>query len=195
MPSYFPPSGTGCTLAFVAQSPGKVEVEQGTPLVGASGRLLQQCCAKAGINWESAYKGNVISFRPPGNDFGFFCGKKAQVGGSAYTLPPISSGKYLRPEWFDELDRLRDELVRLKPNVIVALGNEALWALTKCSGIGNYRGAVMESTLVKGAKTLPTWHPAAVLRAYDKKLDLTLDLIKAQAESEYPDVRQIHREM
>lgn len=195
VPSYFPPQGLPRDIAFVAQSPGKNEVEQGQPLVGASGRLLKQCCHKAGISWAEAYRGNVIEFRPPGNDFDFFCGKKAEVGGKDYTLPPISSGKYLRPIWFDQLERLKMELEDLKPNVVVALGNEALWALTRCSGIGKHRGAVTESTLVPGLKVIPTWHPASIFRAYDNKLDLILDLIKAKAESEYPDIRQMHREM
>lgn len=195
VPSYFPPSGIDCTLAFVAQSPGKREVELGQPLVGASGVLLSECCHKAGISWTAAYRGNVISFRPPGNDFDFFCGKKAEVGGKDYPLPPIASGKYLHVEWFDELERLKSELTLLCPNVVVALGNEALWALTGQSGIGKYRGTVMESTLVPGLKVLPTWHPASVFRAYEHKLDLILDLIKAQAESEHKEVKQATREM
>lgn len=195
VPSYFPPEGLSCGLAFVAQSPGKREVDLLTPLVGASGQLLKACCEKAGISWLQTYKGNVVGFRPPSNDFSFFCGKKADVGGKDYTLPPISSGKYLRPIWFDELDRLRAEIETVKPNVVVTLGNEALWALTKQSGIGKWRGTVMESSLVPGMKVLPTWHPAAVLRSQDLKIELILDLIKARTEAEYPDVRQLSREM
>jgi uracil-DNA glycosylase len=195
VPSYFPPEGLSSGIAFVAQSPGKREVEQLTPLVGASGQLLKECCEVAGVSWLQSYRGNVIGFRPPGNDFGFFCGKKAEVGGKDYPHPPISAGKYLRLEWFDELDRMQKELVSLKPNVVVALGNEAMWALTRQSGITKWRGAVMESSAIPGQKVLPTWHPAGVLRAYEHRLDLILDLIKALSESAFPEVRQLHREM
>ena len=170
VPSYFPPEGTS-KLAFVAQSPGKREVELLTPLVGASGQLLQECCGTSGISWEHTYKGNIVEFRPPGNDFSFFCGKKADVG-KDYPYGPISSGKYLRPEWFPELERLHDELVQVRPNVVVALGAEALWAVTGQSGITKWRGTVAESSLVPGLKVVPTWHPAAVLRNNSLRLEL-----------------------
>jgi DNA polymerase len=195
VPSYFPPQGSSSGIAFVAQSPGKTELEQGVPLVGASGKLLRECCGLANIPWLATYRGNVVGFKPPANDFNFFCGKKAEVGGKDYPLPPIKSGQYLKPIWFDELARLRDELLVVQPAIAVPLGNEALWALTKQSGITKYRGSVMESTLVPGLKVVPSWHPAAVLRAYDKKIDLILDLIKAQAESKFPEIRLEPREI
>lgn len=195
VPSYYPPEGLSSGIAFVAQSPGRKELDDGIPLVGASGKLLHECCDKAGISWLQCYRGNVIGFKPPANDFNFFCGKKADVGGKDYPLPPIKQGQYLKPIWFDELERLRDELLLVRPNVCVPLGNEALWAITKLSGITKYRGAVMESSLVPGMKVLPSWHPAAILRNYTMKIDLILDLIKAKVESAYPEIRMIPREI
>lgn len=195
VPSHFPPEGLSSGLGFVAQSPGTKELQKGTPLVGASGQLLQECCEQVGIPWSQCYKGNVIGFKPPDNDFDYFCGKKADVGGKDYPLPFIKSGQYLRPEWFDELARLKEELERLKPNLVVALGNEALWALTRQSGITKWRGAFMESTLVPGLKVLPTWHPAGILRAWEHRIDLTLDLIKAKGDMGFPEIRQLSREI
>jgi DNA polymerase len=195
VPSYFPPPGSSGGLGFVAQSPGRQELDDGLPLVGASGKLLRECSDKAGLDWHSCYRGNVIGFKPPNNDFGFFCGKKAEVGGKTYTKPFIKSGQYLKPCWFDELIRLAEEILVTKPNVVVTLGNEALWAMTELSGITKYRGSVMESKLVPGQKIVPTWHPAAVLRAYDLKLDLTLDLIKARNEAAFPEIRHVPRQI
>ena len=193
VPSYFPQGD--CRIAFVGQSPGKNEVDQGLPLVGASGKLLQSACAKAGIDWLSCYRGNVCEFRPPNNDFlGYYCAKKAEVGGKDYTLPPLQSGKYLKPLWFDQLDRLKEELAWIKPNVVVTLGNESLWALTGESGITKYRGSLMESTLLPGVKVLPTWHPAGVLRNYENLLDLILDLKKAEREAAFPEIKTKPRE-
>jgi len=193
VPSYFP--ATSPKIAFVAQTPGKVEVEKGLPLVGKSGQLLEECCEKAGIDFPSCYRGNVIEFNPPGNDFNYFCGKKAEVGGKEYTRPPIGQGVYLRPDWFDEVERLRNELTKLKANVVVALGNESLWALCGHAGIGKNRGAVTESSLIPGQKVIPTWHPAGVLRNYPNKLDLILDLMKAEKESHFPEIKGAEREI
>ena len=173
-------------LTFVAQSPGTNEVQQGAPLVGASGKLLQECAERAGIDWPTCPRTNLIPYQPPGNDFGFFCAKKAEVGGKDYAYPQIASGQYLRPEWLPELERLRDELVDLKPNLVVSCGNEALWALCGVIGITKYRGSIVESTLVPGLKVLPVMHPAAVLRDYSMRATLIQDLIKARTEQGSP---------
>jgi uracil-DNA glycosylase len=191
VPSYTPPLFNG--IAFVAQSPGKNEVEQLKPLVGASGQLLREICQKAGIDFDTCARLNVVGFRPPGNDFGFFCGKKADVGGKDYTLPPIASGMYLRPDFLPELTRLKEELEELKPNLVVALGREALWALTGLSGINKYRGALIESNLVKGLKVLPTFHPAGIFRQYGNKVYLSLDLFKAKGEGKFKEIQSLSR--
>ncbi len=117
------------------------------------------------------------------------------MGGKDYHLPPIASGVYLRPEYFPQLERLKQELIDIKPNLVVTLGREALWALTGLSGINKYRGNIVESTLVPGLKVLPTFHPAGVFRQYGNKVYLTLDLFKARSEMEFPDIRTLHREM
>lgn len=191
VPSFFPSIRNG--LAFVAQSPGKNEVDQLKPLVGASGQLLQKICITAGIDFSCCSLLNVVGFRPPGNDFQFFCAKKAEVGGKDYTLPPIATGMYLRPEYLPELQRLKEELLTLKPNLIVALGREALWALTRLSGIGKYRGSMIESTLCPGIKVLPTYHPAGIFRNYGNKVYLTLDLFKARSEMATKDIITLER--
>jgi len=191
VPSFFPEIFNG--IAFVAQTPGKNEVKELKPLVGASGQLLQEVCVTAGIDFDTCALLNVVGFRPPGNDFGFFCGKKAEVGGKDYPLPPIASGMYLRPKYIPELTRLKEELEELKPNLVVALGREALWALTGLSGINKYRGALVESNLVPGLKVLPTFHPAGIFRQYGNKVYLTLDLFKAKAEMSFPDFQALAR--
>ena len=192
VPSYFPSVKSG--LAFVAQSPGKKEVEQLRPLVGASGVLLEEICQIAKIDFNLCSRLNIVNFRPPGNEFSFFCGKKAQVGGKDYTLPPIATGMYLRPEYLPQLQRLKKELEELKPNLVVALGREALWALTGLSGINKYRGSIVESTLVPGLKVLPTFHPAGIFRQYGNKVYLALDLFKARSEMAFPEIRTLERE-
>jgi len=191
VPSYFPTIKNG--IAFVAQSPGKNEVEKLKPLVGASGKLLQEICVTAGIDFSCCSLLNIVGFRPPGNDFQFFCGKKAAVGGKDYTLGPIAPGMYLRPEYLPELQRLKEELETIKPNLVVALGREALWAMTGLSGINKYRGSLVESTLVPGLKVLPTFHPAGIFRQYGNKPYLILDLFKAKSEMKFKDIKFLER--
>lgn len=57
---------------------------------------------------------------------------------------------------------LEEEIARVKPKFILALGNEPLLALTGHSGIMKYRGRPYDHS--SGAKVLPTLNPASVKR-------------------------------
>ena len=148
--------------------------------------------AGSGIRRSDCYLTNVLWTRPPGNKLDKFTIKKAETP-IGYSLPPLSLGKYLHPDLLPEIDRLQDELTALKPNLIVALGNTALWALSGSAAIGANRGTVSESTLVAGAKMLSTYHPAAVLRNWSWRVVVLQDLAKAKREMEFPDIRRTER--
>ncbi len=85
---------------------------------------------------------NVLAFRPQENKLENLCGSKKEVSELAGTFPPISRGKYLRGEYLPELDRLWTELDHWGPNLVVALGNTACWALLGATNIGSIRGAI-----------------------------------------------------
>lgn len=192
VPAYWPLDGL--PLAIVGQAPGKHEVDDGKPLVGPSGQLLEDCFRKARIPFGACLRTNLIPFRPPGNDFSYFCAKREAVG-KDYKHPQISPGQYLRPEWLPELDRLAAELRAYKPNLVIACGNEALWALCSVTGITNYQNSIIESTLVPGLKVLPVFHPAAALREFSLKTYITQALIKARHEYKFPEIIRPNREI
>jgi uracil-DNA glycosylase len=172
------------SIVFVGQAPGQTEVEKGEPFVGFSGQELTTMMHLAGIMREDSYLTNVFDFKFPGNQLEWICTKDKKSLPKDYPVPAIKSGLFVLPEYLDSLDRLRDELERWKPNLVVALGNEALWALCRTTNISAFRGTVMMSTLVPGLKVIPTYHPAYVLRNWDVRLFVIADLIKARAESE-----------
>jgi hypothetical protein len=103
---------------------------------------------------------------------------------------------YLRAEFEPELDRLGGELISENPNLVIALGNTALWALCGKTGISKLRGTTLLSThTVEGFKVLPTYHPAAVLRQWELRPTTVIDLIKAAREAKYPELRRPQREI
>ncbi|KKM24948.1 hypothetical protein LCGC14_1599980, partial [marine sediment metagenome] len=114
---------------------------------------------------------------------------------NTYTWSSISQGAYIEPLRLPELYRLRDELIKLKPNLVVALGGTAFWALCGASGITKARGTVRLSTLIPNLKVLPAYHPAYVTRMWDARLTLVADLAKAKLEKEFPDIRLPKREI
>jgi len=134
------------------------------------------------------YRTNVFAIHPPANRLEYFCGAKAD-GIPSY--PALLPSRYVRREFEYELDRLADEILLLDPNLIIALGNTALWALCGRTGISKLRGTTQLSThCVSGYKLLPTYHPAAVLRQWELRPTTVIDLIKARREAEFPDIRR-----
>src|SRR6185503_11641277 len=107
-----------------------------------------------------------------------------------YNLPPLSQGGYLHPDLVQERDRLLVEISLVRPNIILALGATAAWALLGTSKISQIRGTVADSPF---GKVLATFHPAYVLRSWETRPIVIADLIKAKAESEFPEIRRIER--
>lgn len=139
------------------------------------------------------YRTNVFQRHPTGNKIETFLGGKAE---GIRGFPALVKGKYVRQEFIHELERLGDELVTCNPNLIICLGNSALWALTGQVGISKVRGTTSISThTAAGFKLLPTYHPAAVLRQWELRPVTIVDLMKAKREAEYPEIRRPKREI
>lgn len=131
----------------------------------------------------------VFNLRPENNEIDRLCTVK---GDDHAGLPALRAGKYLRREFLPEITRLYAELKGLRPNLIVALGNTATWALLGTGAISKIRGVVALSPTV-GIKVLPTYHPAAILRQYDNRAVTVLDLEKAKYEATFPEIRRPER--
>lgn len=132
------------------------------------------------------YRTNVFNFHPPGNDLGSICcGKKEAIAG----YPALLKAKFCPEDLRPELDRLAEELCTVNPNIIVALGNTASWALIGQTAISKRRGTLFLSThTVSGFKVLPTYHPAAVMRQWELRTVTVLDLAKASREAAFPEL-------
>lgn len=143
MPNYV--AGVGSVnprLMIIGEAPGKNEDEQGVPFVGASGHLLNDALFKAGIRRSECYITNVVKYRPPMNDF-----EKLHLIG-------VDIEKSVQELWDNEIRKL-------KPNCILAVGNEALKAVVGVDGILNYRGSILKAKDGE-TKVVPTIHPAAL---------------------------------
>jgi len=118
------------------------------------------------------------------------CGSKAE---GIPDYPALAKG-YVRKIYAKELKRLERELFEVNPNIIIALGNTAMWALLGRTMISKLRGVVQYSThTITDFKILPTYHPAAIFRQWSLRPITILDLMKAKRESEYPDIRRPSR--
>jgi len=154
-------------IVIIGEAPGEHEVLERTPFVGGSGRLLRALLRNAGLDPNRIYFTNVVKIRPPKNDFSTFYidGERRQNPSELLT---------------HSIQELHNELNKIKPNVIVPLGAEALRAITGHREIGKWRGSIISTAF---GKCVPSYHPAFVLRMYETHPILQLDLKRVACES------------
>ena len=174
-----PPKGSkSAKIVIVGEAPGADEERKLEPFVGRSGVLLKKLLFQAGISIADVYVTNVIKIRPARNDIKPFFDKGTFS----------SEGK----KW---LEKLRQELSDTQANVIVAVGAVAMAALCHPDSILKWRGSIIESSLLPGRKVIPTIHPASALSQYIHRYYITTDLIRAQYQSEFPEIRRPERNL
>jgi DNA polymerase len=142
-------------LMFVGEAPGADEDVQGEPFVGRAGQLLTRIIEAIGLTRGDVYIANVIKCRPPQN-----------------RNPEPDEVEICQPFLFQQVDAI-------EPKVIVALGSFAARALLgTLDPISRLRGRVYE---YRGAKLVPTFHPAYLLRNPASKRDVWEDMKRVRA--------------
>lgn len=168
-----------CKIAFIGEAPGRDEVTQRRPFVGAAGVLFDNRLRTAGIIRKKCLINNVLKIRPQpnGNDVRPYLDLSKKY--------PIESDIYL-----EMVELLKEELTKCTANVFVAVGGTALWALCGLKAVSKRRGSILPCSLIPGRKVIPIIHPAAALRQYIFNHYIAFDLIKIKKESEFPEIRR-----
>lgn len=156
-------------IMLVGEAPGEAEMIAGVPFVGYAGRTLDSLLKQAGLLRHELLITNVAREAPPAGNIGFFFDDKH-----------CTKPKDIMRQWILEL---KEEIELHRPNIVVALGSVAFWALTGIKGITAYRGCVVGSTLVPGTKVIGTYHPQNVNYEWKKHFPVILDLKKAARHS------------
>ncbi len=141
-------------LMFVGEAPGEDEDQQGEPFVGRAGQLLTKIIEAIGMTREQVYIANVIKCRPPGN-----------------RNPEPDEVATCEPFLFEQLGIIR-------PRIVVPLGKFAAQSLLQTTEpITKLRGRVFEW---RGARLIPTFHPAYLLRNPPAKREVWEDMKKVR---------------
>ena len=137
-------------LMFVGEAPGADEDIQGIPFVGRAGQLLTKMIEAMGFTRDAVYIANVLKCRPPGN--------RNPEPDEIATCEPF----------------LFQQLASVEPKVVIALGAFAARTLLKTDApISRLRGRVFD---YRGAKLIPTFHPAYLLRNPSSKREVWEDM-------------------
>lgn len=142
---------TDAKVVIVGESPGLPDADSEKPFMGPVGQLLEKILGAIGLKREDCYLTNVVKFISQGDEL----------------TPDIL--KFFTPY-------LHREIAAIKPKIIISLGNTPTKALlnTKKS-ITQMRGEFYD---FQGAKLMPTFNPAYILRDPSKKREVWEDMKK-----------------
>ena len=138
-------------LMIIGEGPGRDEDEQGRPFVGKSGQLLTQMLGAMGFKRDDVYIANIVKCRPPNN-----------------RVPTPEEAQTCLPFLLEQIDII-------KPKVLLLLGATPLKYILDKVGITKLHGEWFE---FHGIKTLPSFHPAYLLRDPNQKKHAWEDLQK-----------------
>jgi len=141
-------------IMLIGEAPGHDEDIQGKPFVGRSGKLLDKMLEAIELSREKVYIANIIPWRPPSN-------RRPTDEEIEICLPFI-----------------KKHIELIKPKVLMLLGSTATFALLKnTEGITKIRGKWVDLNLNSiSVPTLPTFHPAFLLRQPAQKKHVWEDL-------------------
>ena len=143
-----------CDVMYIARNPGRTEDRYGKPLIGTAGNMASDLLAMAGMQRETVFLTNTVKCYTPSD------------------RPPYESEIESCREYLEE------EILEVKPKVIIATGRECIAAFapyltdeykdieTAVRGpVKDIRGIPFRVN-IKGFKTVvvPTFHPSFVSR-------------------------------
>lgn len=174
-------------IALVGEFPGEQELQRGQPFCGTAGLELSKMLAEAHMHRESCYITYAVNDRVRfGRIESLIATKKKEI-----TPEHIHwNGKWVMPQVVQHAERLKAELQLVRPNVVCAVGNLALFMLTGQWGVHDWRSSVMEATLIPGLKVIPTLSPAVLHGQWRKRPLIVHDLKRTQRESATPEIRR-----
>lgn len=173
-------------VMIVGEAWGEREEAARKPFVGPSGFELDRMLHEAGILRAECFVTNLVNARPPNNDLGAWIAMKKKDITSKHV--PLRD-KLVLPIIWEGHKQLISEIEACKPNLIIAFGNAAMWALTEKWGILKWRGSMLKadygsawSEALNPPKVIPTIHPASV--EWKQRAAVVQDLRRAKRELE-----------
>jgi DNA polymerase len=148
-------------VLIIGEAPGADEDRLGKPFVGRAGQLLDRMLAAIGMDRTGVQITNVIYWRPPGN-------RKPTSAEIASCLPFVFR-----------------HIALSRPKILVLAGGTAASTLLDVTeGITRLRGRWFDLEvpgLDTKLPTLPTFHPAFLLRSPERKREAWRDLLALKA--------------
>ncbi len=144
----------GARVAVVGESPGPPDIDSGRPFMGPAGLMLNKILLSIGLRRDDCYLTNTVKIISTGDEM---------------TSDVLS---FFTPY-------LHRELSVVRPRVVISFGNTPTRALLNTKKpISQLRGEFHD---YRGARLMPTFNPAYLLRDPSKKREVWEDMKKVRA--------------
>lgn len=178
MPTVKPYGPDDAKIMLVGEGPTRNDALAGQIYSGNSGRELTKMLHEAGILQSECFITSVCRENISGWD-----SKK-------YFIKFTKKYQVPKPQVEEGIELLKEEVSRVKPNLIIALGELPLWALTGETGITKWRGSILEALPdFASTKLIPTYAPEVVQRKYDWRFIAVQDFRRCEKEALFPEIR------
>lgn len=177
-------------IMVVAEAPTADDIWKGYPLAGTTGDFFSKLLHEAGILRSECYITTVLKTRPPGDNV------HALYTQTKSTAQKLHLGEVLAETWVHSslpsaFDALTFEIALVRPTVIIALGDLAMFALTGIYGsVDTWRGSHLELSRPFDfpCTVIPTYPPASLYKQWHVKGFCVRDLQRAKDVATRPEL-------
>ena len=139
---------------------------------GGSGQELKKMCREAGFEFKDCY-----------HDMVFSIDKHTDFRPKKYVTDWTKKHPFIKPDYQEHIDYVKESIKASGCNLIVALGDLALFILTGEKSVQKWRGSCMY-TEINGQKikVIPTYAPSRILKVWDWRHIAMYDLRRVNDE-------------
>ncbi len=157
-------------IMVVGDMPSAHDLTTGRPFSGSAGHELEKMLTEAGISISECFLTNICATPAPENELEHFTHSRKHEDRAGWVA---RDGRWLSPEVLSGLERLESQISLVRPRVIIALGNLALWALCRQWGVGSWRGSTLEFRGDPSITVVPTHHPSVIFKNWPWRIFCT----------------------
>lgn len=174
-------------IMIVGECASESDIVRQRVFTGSYESQVMQILAQSGIQVSECFFTTVLRRTVMMNDTSRFFPKTKGYDPAKYL---VQHGRAVAKEALVDVELLREEILRVKPNVILALGNLSMFVLTGEYGVDNWRSSIMDCALLPGFKVIPTFSGMRVCRQQELKRIMSHDFRRAKAQSAFPEIRR-----
>lgn len=181
---------TNSKIMIVGECPDLEELKKGSIFSSYTYTELPKVLMEAGISIQTCYRTHLIKHSIPGNDASVLMAIKKKERTTEHIT---YNGREVLPSLIKAIESFKLEIEKVKPNVIVAMGNVAMWALTGNWSVHSWRSSILplmlETNLDYVPKVIPVYAISTINKMWEWRYIHVQDFRRVKKESEFREIR------